>query len=368
VEDDNGVTVYYIPPRRIRIRRLLAALSHLPGLEIMREVHSGWGMVEASLGVWLAFIRLHLQHKFDGINVVDLSGLGFWGLISPVRPLPIVVRAHGALNPAVAGMSWPGSQFQLWLETICLRKADFVATNSHYLRKRYELELGVPEDRIGVIYNGFTVPNPGVAEIPDVRAQLGWDARDIVALYVGRIDDLKGSDLLFAALEAARRSVPTLRAVLIGDVSASFVPEYDEFMRSNRAWVWHPGSLPNEAVFSVARQATFFITPTRVETFGRVVVEAQLCGLPVIATNVGGVPEIVVNGRTGWLVAPESTEELTAAVLQVCHDLDRAQSVGKQGQAFAQANFCLDATTQQFEQLHWDLLNRSRSALRFTKA
>jgi glycosyltransferase involved in cell wall biosynthesis len=97
-------------------------------------------------------------------------------------------------------------------------------------------------------------------------------------------------------------------------------------------------------------------------------VEAQLCGLPVIATNVGGVPEIVVNGRTGWLVAPESTEELTAAVLQVCHDLDRAQSVGKQGQAFAQANFCLDATTQQFEQLHWDLLNRSRSALRFTKA
>lgn len=359
IEQDHGVTLHFVQPYRVRVRRLFYVLARLPGLESMREVRSGWGLVENSLGVWQAFSKLSRERKFDLIQVVDVAGLGFWGILSPVRQAPIIIRAHGVLNPAIAGMSWPGSQFQLWLEAFCLRRADFVVANSDYLRRRYLSEFDVSKERSSVIYNGITVPHSDAGIGPDLRAARGWDARDIVALYVGRVEYLKGSDLLFTALQAAHNTVPNLRAVIVGEVSPAFQPAYDEFMGQNREWVWHPGSLSNADVFSLAQQSSLFILPSRVETFGRVVVEAQLCGLPVVATNVGGIPEIVTDGVTGWLVEPENSEALTSAVIEVCLDLDAAQTIGRQAQAFAEASFRFATTARQFEQLYANLVNFS---------
>ncbi len=339
-ENDEGVSVSYVPPRKIPVRPALRILAALPGLHDLKEAWCGWGLIETAYGAWRAVKRLHRQQSFDVVQVIDTGGLALFCGRSWKQHVPIIIRGHGFVDPALPGSQWCGAIFQQRLERAALQRADFVAANSGYLRDIYCAHYGVLPDRAGVLYNGFELPARSATRW-DIRQLIGWGADDPIVLYVGRLEFMKGCDVLFTAMQQARQVQSNLRLVLLGETQPAFQDEYAAFMRAHGAWAWHPGNVPPAEVSRALREATVLAHPSRKETFGRTLVEAQLHGVPVIGTKVGGVPEIVLDGETGLLVEAGQDRPLAQALLRLVQDREFATHMGQRAQARAEQLFGL---------------------------
>jgi len=345
-EMDEGVCVHFVSLQRLRIRRALRMLARMPGLHQFIDVYGGWDLAEFSLGAWLKVRSLHQQQRFDVIQAVDTGGIALFGLLWPKRTIPIVIRGHGFVDPESPGMQWCGARFQYWLERFCLRRADYVLANSSYLCETYRAKFGLDTERVTVLHTGFHIPQPPVTLL-DIRQERGWGGNDPVVLYVGRIEYLKGCDILFSAVQRAREHVANLRLVLLGQVQPSFQSSYDEFTARNASWVWHPGNVSSDEVSCVMYQSALLVLPSRKETFGRVLVEAQLHGLSVIGTDIGGIPEIVTHGETGLLVQPGDAEGLSRAIVSLVEDEPCRRHIGELAFASASRRFSLESIVQQ---------------------
>jgi alpha-maltose-1-phosphate synthase len=339
-ENDEGVSVSFVPPRKIPVRPALKILAVLPGLRDLKEAWCGWGMIETAYAAWHEVKQLHRQQPFDVVQVIDTGGLALFCVRSRKHDVPIVIRGHGFVDPALPGSQWCGAIFQQRLERAALRRADFVAANSGYLRDIYCAQYGVSPDRAGVLYNGFELPTRSDTRW-DIRRLNGWGADDPIVLYIGRLEFMKGCDVLFAAVQQAQQVQSNLRLVLLGETQPAFQDEYAAFMRAHVAGVWHPGNVSPVQVSRALREATVLAHPSRKETFGRTLVEAQLHGVPVIGTKVGGVPEIVIDGETGLLVAAGQDQPLAQALLRLVQDREFAIQMGQRARARAEQLFGL---------------------------
>jgi glycosyltransferase involved in cell wall biosynthesis len=157
---------------------------------------------------------------------------------------------------------------------------------------------------------------PVELDVPDVPAPWPPDdgARRPVVGFVGRIEPRKGPLDLVLAAPQIRAAVPDVRIVLVGDDPYDSDPAYAEQVRG-AAGVEHVPWVPDGA--AVMRHLDVLVTPSRQEPFGTVLAEAMVAGTPVVATRVGGLAEVVVDGVTGRLVTPGEPGELAAAVLEV---------------------------------------------------
>lgn len=342
-EIDQGVRVYYVREKRLPLRPFFLALSWIPGLRFFKEIRCGWGLVETSLAIWLKAAHIvRVEKPFDLIHATDFSGIAFWGFLYPFRKAPIILRGHRFLDIKKEGGKWCGGLWQYYLETFCLRRADFILANSHYLRQRYIDELNLPVERLGCLTTAFA---PHFIE-PDhedqFRQKRGWSEEHIILLFVGRIEHQKGCDLLFEAALQCYQQFPSLRLVMLGRVSESFELAYREFMENAAKWACHPGSVPADEVAKWMAAADIFVLPSRAETFGRVVAEAHLAGLPAIVTKVDALPESVTHGVNGLLVQEDDAQSLAEAVLTLCHDSELRSNMGKKARELALIRFDAD--------------------------
>jgi glycosyltransferase involved in cell wall biosynthesis len=221
--------------------------------------------------------------------------------------------------------------------------------------KRLLVECGVPDWRVEVIPDGVDLP----AELPApdlrqrVRAAWGFGEQDFVAGHVGAWTSEKGQDLLLEALNIARAQVREMRIVFAGDG-----PE-----RSDRALRRKLESAGDAArlVGRVENLEEFFpgldlfVMPSRAEGLGSSALLAMAYGLPVLATRAGGLPEVVEDGRTGWLVEPESAAALAAGLLTAAAERARLRDFGAAARARARL-FSGDIMRQRTEALYRRLL------------
>lgn len=202
-----------------------------------------------------------------------------------------------------------------------LKAADGVITVSEDLR-RLAIGLGAQPDKVTTILNGCdpSVFHPGDRD--EARRALGAGLQEEVVLYVGSLFRTKGVAELVVAFGALAASRPQARLVCIGDgpcrgemlrrAAAAGVPERVTLL----------GRQPSEVVAAWMRAADVFCLPSYSEGCPNAIVEALACGRPVVATAVGGIPELVRNG-CGLLVPPRQPEPLRAALdsaLTACWD------------------------------------------------
>jgi glycosyltransferase involved in cell wall biosynthesis len=179
---------------------------------------------------------------------------------------------------------------------------------------------GLPADRISVVPN----PAPAIDRVTsrdELRGQLG--IRFPTFVFVGRLVDAKNLPLAITAL----RAVPDASLVVIGDG-----PEREELVRMIASSgvtdrVSLRGALPRAAAIEWLRAADAAILPSKFENFPHAAVEALAAGTPVIATSVGGVPEIVQTGVTGILVAPGDARAFGAAMASLVEDRELRESL-----------------------------------------
>ncbi|MCY4071771.1 MAG: glycosyltransferase family 1 protein [Chloroflexi bacterium] len=156
----------------------------------------------------------------------------------------------------------------------------------------------------------------------------GGNPDETVLIYVGRLSDEKQIEHIRLALE----SLPKTRLVLVGDGPARPALE--------RAFAGLPvsfmGYLRGERLSQAYASADIFVFPSRLETFGLVVIEAMAAGLPVVASRVGGVSDIVTEGKTGYTFESGDTRALAEGISKIAGDRDNMRHMGAQARAYAE--------------------------------
>jgi glycosyltransferase involved in cell wall biosynthesis len=169
----------------------------------------------------------------------------------------------------------------------------------------------------------------------EARARLGLDPDTFVVVGLGRLVPIKGFDLLVRALPAVVAELPAARVVLVGDGAER--PRLDALARSLgvTARLEMTGGLFEVTTHLAA--ADVLAVPSRNEGMGRVIVEAMALGIPVVATAVGGIPDVVTDGESGRLVPAEDVEALAAALVELGRDEALRGKLGEAAQARAES-------------------------------
>ncbi len=192
--------------------------------------------------------------------------------------------------------------------------------------------LGVEEDRIAVIPNGIDLAE--FSGFPSARLP----RTGVTALFAGRLDpSQKGLEFLVRALAALPRAAD-VRVRLVGEDWGAAGPLGGLAERLGVAdRLTFVGPVPRKNLLEEYARADLFVLPSLFEPFGIVLLEAMAAGLPVVATRVGGIPEVVADGETALLVEPADAAELGAAILRLAESPERRVVLGARGRQRARA-------------------------------
>lgn len=269
------------------------------------------------------------------------------------RPAPIVHMFHtlGAMKDRAAlrgGAAEIGPRRAIEAEIMGFADAIVAATP---IDRQHMLELyGADPDRIEVIPPGVDLELFRPLPAAEARARLGQDPEHRMILFVGRPDPVKGLDTLVAAIARILQAEPELRQnsclCIIGGDKDDAPARMDAEMRRIDALRRELGIADFVTFLGPQRQddlplfysaAQCVVVPSRYESFGMVALEAMACGVPVIASDVGGLSTLVRDGRTGFLV-PEGDVEALASRLRMLIDNPPLRAIlGRQGVATAEA-------------------------------
>ena len=281
----------------------------------------------------------HLWRRLRG-NSVDLMMLltavpNIWGkLVGRLAGVPIIVsNCRGGA---------PYRQHEAWLWPL----ANHIICNSLAEKDFLTGSYRIPPDRIAVILNGV---DPEFFQSPR-----GAPSGPPLILSVGRLEPEKDQNILIEAFRLIAAEHPEAQLRLVGNGSRreqliSLVARYD---LAGRVQVL-PGRANLRPLF---QEAAVFALSSLEEGLPNVVLEAMVAGLPVVATSVGGLPEVVIPGRTGWLVPPRDVPALAAAISHLLSDPETSQAFGRAGREQAVRDFSLANMVRSHEEIFMSLV------------
>lgn len=249
----------------------------------------------------------------------------------------------------------------LWVDRRMARVVDQFFFISAAAQRCYE-PVGVSADRTLVLDNPFDVPALRAPRRPELVAQLGLEGDDPIVLGLGRLTPWKGQDVVIRALAVIREDLPA-RLLLVGAATDARGRTYEAQLRV----LVEDLDLADQVVFAGARRDIAEVlaiadvvvhSSTKAEPFGRAVVEAMAAGRPLVASDGGGVPEVVDDGVTGLLVVPGDPGVLAAAVVRLLVDPDRAAAMGRRAAVATEARFGIEAHCQPVQAAYDRILER----------
>lgn len=255
---------------------------------------------------------LHRERPFDLIDAHFAYPDGFAGVRLGRRlGLPVSITLRGTLPDL---MRRPSRRLALRL---ALEGADVILSVSDALR-RDAVELGIDADRVVVVPNGIDVARFAPVDRREARERLGLPAERPILITVGALREVKGHHHLLDAVARMRVRLPGVLAVVVGgasvsdDRSVALRRQAAELgIENNVLWA---GARPHEEIPLWLSAADLFVNASRREGCCNALLEAQACGLPAVATAVGGNPEIVASERLGTLVPPADPEAMAQAL------------------------------------------------------
>lgn len=243
---------------------------------------------------------------------------------------PLVVHARGTLERVIA------QQNPRWRSMIAhsLTAADAVISNSRALTEDCR-GLGVDPARIHMIPDGIDLTLFGPGDRTEARTRLGLPIDRPIVLYCGNLREVKGTHVLADAIARCSRTDVCFVLVGGGELEPDLRTRFAAELRSRR--VVMPGYRPYEEMPIYMRAADMFVLPSLSEARSNVIPEALACETPVIASNVGGIPE-VMDAAHGKLVPPGEPAALLGAIDQLLADPEHLRAMGRAGRAFLLSN------------------------------
>jgi starch synthase len=293
-------------------------------------------------------------------------------LASLLHGAPHVVTAHSLepMRPWKAEQLGGGYAVSGWVERTAYDAAAGVIAVSAAMRDDVLRSYpDVDPAKVHVVHNGIDTELWSPVRAPDRVRELGLDPDRPSVIFVGRITRQKGLPLF---LQAAAQLPPDVQLILCA--GAPDTPEIEAEVRglveglakTRDGVVWIAEMLPRADVVGLLTAATVFACPSIYEPLGIVNLEAMACETAVVATATGGIPEVVVDGETGWLVPIEQATDgtgtplqpekyvadLAAALVDAVSDHERAAAFGRAGRVRAQESFSWPAIAEETVQVY----------------
>ncbi|MEV0182640.1 glycogen synthase [Streptomyces sp. NPDC050625] len=339
--------------------------------------HRPWSALDTANDALRTFsVDLSIAAALEGRELVH-SHTWYANLAGHVAKLmygvPHVLTAHSLepLRPWKAEQLGGGYALSGWAERTAIEAADAVIAVSAAMREDI---LGcypaLDPARVHVVHNGIDTalyrPDHGT----DVLTRVGLDPDRPYVLFVGRITRQKGVPHL---LRAVRNIDPAAQVVLCAgapdtpEIDREFRDLFQELSRVREGVHWIPQMLPRADVIQLLTHAAVFACPSVYEPLGIVNLEAMACGTPVVASRVGGIPEVVEDGVTGLLVPVHKEGEdpgefeagLARALDAVVGDRETARRMGEAGRERAVGEFGWDTVARRTVRLYEEILKQA---------
>jgi starch synthase len=350
--DEDDVYSYLVPPGLTSANPALATLG--VDLQIAQDVE-GADLVHSH--TWYANAAGHLAKLLHGI--------------------PHVVTAHSLepLRPWKAEQLGGGYRVSSEIERTAFESADAVIAVSHGMRADILRSYpSIDPARVRVVHNGIDLERWYPVDEPDLVREFGVDTTRPSVIFVGRITRQKGLPYLLAAMRLLPPEVQLILCAgapdtpeILAEVQAGVAALQAE--RTGVVWIDRLLSQPELAALLSA--STTFVCPSVYEPLGIVNLEAMACGLPVVGTATGGIPEVVADGVTGRLVPIQQLDDgtgtpveperfvadLAAALSAVVADPQAARLMGLAGRARAEAEFSWASIAERTSAIYAELVN-----------
>ncbi|MBM3263572.1 MAG: glycosyltransferase family 4 protein [candidate division Zixibacteria bacterium] len=340
------------------------------GLNIRRFEFSGWGTnrvwaTEKSVPVFstlsymwnmLATVRAVIREQpVDVIHCFWVIPSGFLGVfVRMLARIPLVITA-------------PGSDLNIWVKRRLIRpflaftvgRADRLIVLGGQM-KTTALSLGGSPDRVvamlgngGVDLSRF-YPTP-VEQKTELRARLGFHPADVLCLFIGRLGPPKQIPLLVEAVRLARQRVASLKLLLVGGGVWDTQGHDPQLLQD---MVVSFGPRPPEELPPYLGVADIFVYASTMEGIPLAIVEASASGLPVIASRVGGIPDVVLDGQTGFAVENDA-DVFADRIATLALDASLRARMGEEGHRFAVASLGSRSILPQIERVYEEAVGQT---------
>lgn len=264
--------------------------------------------------------------------------------------VPIIIHLeHGTLQTKnyqrrVQRWAWPRADRLL---AVCSQLGDRMANT-----------VAVPRRSIQTIRNGVNVQRFQGQHRDEARTRLGLPADALIVGTVGRLADVKDHATLLDALQLLTTDRIPVLGVIAGDGPLKSSLASSIVARGLQDRVRLLGYRAD--VETVLAALDIFVLSSQSEGLPMAILEAMASGLPVVSTRVGGVEEVLEEGRTGLLVEPRSPDALAKAIAHLAGDRQRRERMGSAGRERARREFSLEAMVADYERLYWEVARERR--------
>ncbi len=287
-----------------------------PGWELLRQGKQPFAKVLQTLAVNLAFNNKPLEADVVHCHTWYTFFAGFLAKILYSVPLVVTMHSLEPLRPWKEEQLGSGYSLSSWIERNGVEQADRIIAVSAEMKEDIIKAYRIPSERVVVIHNGIDLEQYRPTKDRSYLEGRGIDYPYL--LFVGRISRQKGIIQLLEALERLDQ------VNLILCASSPDTPELEREVREkvsrNPRIKWINEMVSKEKVIQLYSHAEAFICPSIYEPFGIINLEAMACKAPVIASRVGGIKEVVVDGETGFLVSPDNPGELAEKISQALNN------------------------------------------------
>lgn len=260
------------------------------------------------------------------------------------RDAPRVVTTLHGTDITLVGSDPSYSQ----IVAFSIEQSDRVTAVSESLRRSTYAELGVSRE-IAVIPNFLDCAVHRRLDVPQLRHRFTEDEAEKIVIHVSNFRPVKRIDAVLAVFDRIRRQVPA-RLLLVGDG-----PEQGTAYRLTRelgmsSLVHAVGA--QEEVLPLLSISDVFLLPSAQESFGLAALEAMACGVPVVASRVGGLPEVIDHGVTGFLHPPDALDDMAASAVAVLTDAVRHREIAEAARRRVYDEFCAERVVPMYEALY----------------
>ncbi len=302
----------------------------------------------------------------------------FGGILAKLNyGIPLVVTVHSLepLRPWKREQLGGGYDFTCWLERTTLEMADAVIAVSEETKRDVNNLFHIAPEKMHVIYNGIDLDEYRPVTSKNALKRFGINPVEPYILFVGRITRQKG---IIHLVNAIRHMNPGFQVVLCAgapdtaEIAVEMKNAVSAAQRARPGVIWIEEMVDTKSKVELYSNAAAFVCPSIYEPFGIINLEAMACGIPVVASNVGGIKEVVIHGETGFLVSLDQMKEspfeatnpdrfsrdLAARVNELMSDPGKRKAFGAAGRRRVEEKFGWSAIARQTADLYETLVTK----------